>query len=231
VERTLGLGRIEQLFDTWDNITATPRRPVIRNLAAEGGLSDRHPFIFFVWQPDSKHRQVLPRVLWHRARLWVHKAIDSRDCQLPNKELLAQWIETYGVDSDFVRVRVRGLPPAADELQFIDRSRIKEAQEREPQSLDDDPLICGVDVRGGGAAWNVAVFRRGGDARSIPRIRIPGEHTRDRNVLVGKLSEILNDKRPDRKVAAMFIDMAFGSPIYERLCALGLSTSTKSTSA
>ena len=73
----------------------------------------------------------------------------------------------------------------------------------------------------GGAAWNVAAFRRGGDGRSIPRIRIPGEHTRDRNVLVGKLAEILKDKRPGRKVAAMFLDMAFGSPIYERLRALG----------
>jgi hypothetical protein len=60
-------------------------------------------------------------------------------------------------------------------------------------------------------------------ARSIPRIRIPGEHTRDRSVLVGKLSEILNDERPGRKVAAMFIDMAFGSPIYERLRALGFN--------
>jgi hypothetical protein len=72
-------------------------------------------------------------------------------------------------------------------------------------------------------AWNVAVFRRGGDARSIPRIRIPGEHTRDRNVLVGRLAEILKDKRPGRVVAAMFLDMAFGSPIYERLRALGFN--------
>ena len=55
-------------------------------------------------------------------------------------------------------------------------------------------------------------FRLGTDARSIPRIRIPGEHTRDRSVLVGKLAEILKDQRPTRKVAAMFIDMAFGSP-------------------
>ena len=46
---------------------------------------------------------------------WVHKAIDSQECTLPNKELIAEWIETYGVDSDFVRVRVRGLPPTADE--------------------------------------------------------------------------------------------------------------------
>jgi len=40
---------------------------------------------------------------------------------------------------------------------------------------------------------------------------------------VSKLSEILNDKRPGRKVAAMFIDMVFSSPIYERLRALGHS--------
>ena len=133
-------------------------------------------------------------------------------------KLIQEWIGIYEESSDFVRVR--GLPPAADELQFIDRERIKEAQEREPQSLDDDPLICGVDVSGGGAAWNVAAFRRGGDARSIPRIRIPGEHTRDRSVLVGKLAEILRDKRPDRKVTAMFIDTAFGRPIYGFRCEL-----------
>jgi hypothetical protein len=122
---------------------------------------------------------------------WTHKSIDSRDCRIPNKELIQEWIDLRGRTATFVRVRVRGLPPAADELQFIDRERIKEAQARVPQCLDDDPLVCGVDVSGGGAAWNVAAFRRGGDARSIPRIRIPGEHTRDRNVLVGKLSEIL----------------------------------------
>jgi hypothetical protein len=138
----------------------------------------------------------------------------------PTRNCWRSGSKTYGVDSDFVRVRVRGLPPTADELQFIDRERIKEAQEREPQSLDDDPLICGVDVSGGGTAWNVAAIRRSGDARSIPRIRIPGEHTRDRNVLVGRLAEILKDKRPGRVVAAMFLDMAFGSPIYERLRAL-----------
>ena len=50
----------------------------------------------------------------------------------------------FGEDSDFIRVRVRGLPPAADELQFIDRLRIREAQQREPQSVTADPLICGV---------------------------------------------------------------------------------------
>jgi hypothetical protein len=57
--------------------------------------------------------------------------------------------------------------------------------------------------------------------------RIAGEHTRHRSVLVGKLSEILNDKRPGRKVAAMFVDLAFGSPIYEHLRHSGSTTCTK----
>src|SRR5450755_2564921 len=154
----------------------------------------------------------------------VYAALFTTEARIPagtsNSDICRSQGEISSCDSDFTRVRVRGLPPAADELQFIDRSRILEAQKREAQSLDDDPLICGVDVSGGGAAWNVIAHRRGTDARSIPRIRIPGEHTRDRSVLVGKLAEILRDTRPSRKVTAMFIDMAFGSPIYERLRAL-----------
>jgi hypothetical protein len=72
-----------------------------------------------------------------------------------------------------------------------------------------------VDVSGGGAAWNVAAFHRVAMPAQSSAVRIPGEHTRDRSVLVGKLAEILRDKRPGRVVAAMFLDMAFGSPIYE----------------
>jgi hypothetical protein len=97
---------------------------------AEGGLSDGHPFIFFYGNPTRNTGKFYRVCFGNEQEGWVHKAIDSRDCTLPNKELLAEWIETYGVDSDFVRVRVRGLPPTADELQFIDRERIKEAQMR-----------------------------------------------------------------------------------------------------
>jgi phage terminase large subunit len=118
---------------------------------------------------------------------------------------------------DFIRCpRVRGLPPAPTSSRYRPR-----AQKRMPQSVTDDPLICRMDVSGGGAGWNVCAFRRGGDARSVPPIRIPGQHTRDRNVLVGKLADMLRDTRPGSKVTAMFIDMAFGLQIYERLRALG----------
>ena len=190
---------------------------------AQGGLTDGEPMHFVFGQPERNTGRFYELNFGKQEHRWNHRRIDSRSSRFANKELLAQCVEDYGEDSDYVRVRVRGLPPTANELQFIDRARIQAAQQREAQSLPDDPLICGVDVSGGGSSWNVVAFRRGADARTIPRVRIPGEHTRDRSVLVGQLAEILRDKRPGLKVAAMFIDMAFGSPIYERLRALGFS--------
>jgi len=76
---------------------------------AEGGLTDGHPFIFLYGNPTRSTGKFYRVCFGNEQDRWVHKAIDSRDCALPNKELIGEWIETYGVDSDFVRVRVRGL--------------------------------------------------------------------------------------------------------------------------
>jgi hypothetical protein len=139
----------------------------------------------------------------------------------------------YGEDSDWFRVRVLGLPPHADELQFIDFERIQNARGRAVEVLGDEPLVAGFDVSGGGAAWNVIRFRRGLDARSYPAIRITGEAGRDRNLLVGRAAEILkhgvrgtrfnahNAFAVRSPVEALFVDSAFGAPVVERLHALG----------
>jgi hypothetical protein len=128
-------------------------------------------------------------------------------------------VEDYGEDSDFVRVRVRGLPPNADELQYIDRARVDEARRREVWTLDNEPLIAGFDVSGGGSAWNVIRFRKGLDGRVRPPIRITGERGRD--LLVGVCTELLQDQRRGHRIDMLFIDAAFGAPIAERLKVLG----------
>ena len=120
-------------------------------------------------------------------------------------------------------MRVRGLPPRASELQFIDQGRIWEAQKRDlPMVLPDEPLVAGVDVSDGGSAWNVIRFRRGADARSIPPIRIAGEKVRgDRGPFLAKLAEVLTQEHGGHRVAMMFVDSAFGAPYVERLTAMG----------
>lgn len=188
---------------------------------AEGGLTDGMPMIFSFGNPTRNVGKFF-RVCFGRERdRWNSRSIDSRECAFPNHDLHDQWAKDYGVDSDFFRVRVRGLPPITGEHQFIPGELVSAAQTREAYTLNDEPLVCGVDVSGGGDAWNVCRFRRGYDARSIPPIRISGQDGRDRGVLVAKLAEVLSDRRPDRKVSAMFIDAGFGAAIVERLNALG----------
>ena len=190
---------------------------------AYGGLTDGEP-MFFAWGQPVRNSGEFNDVCFGRlAERWNHRRVDSRTSRFTNKELIAQWIRDYGEDSDYVRVRVRGLPPSADELQYIDSKRVKEARTRIVEVLPDEPLVAGFDVSGGGAAWNVIRFRRGRDGRSKPPIRITGEKGRDRDVLVGVASEVLRDQRPGHRVAAMFIDSAFGAAIYERLRSLGFS--------
>jgi hypothetical protein len=188
---------------------------------AEGGLTDGEPMVFLFGNPTRSSGKFYRVTFGSERERWVTRSIDSRSCKFTNKAQIAEWIQDYGEDSDFARVRIFGLPPNASELQFIDLDRIRKAQGRIVNPLPDEPLIAGFDVSGGGSAWNVIRFRRGQDGGSLPPIRITGEKGRDRAVLIGVCAELLRDQRPERKIAAMFVDSAFGSPIVERLHTLG----------
>lgn len=192
---------------------------------AEGGLTDGEP-MFFAWGQPVRNTGEFNRVCFgDKNPRWNHRRVDGRDSRFTNKELIAQWIKDYGIDSDFVKVRVLGLPPSASELQYIDKLRIDAARSRKAFALPDDPLLAGFDVSGGGKAWNVIRFRRGLDGKpaDLPAIRIPGEHDPERSQRVGICAELLNDRRPGHQLAALFIDSAFGAPIAVRLKALGFT--------
>ena len=188
---------------------------------AEGGLTDGEPHVYAFGNPTRSQGKFYRICFGSERHRWKPRSIDSRTSALTNKEQIAEWVADHGEDSDFVRVRVRGLAPSASELQFIDATRVYAAQKREIEVLPDESLIAGFDVSGGGSAWNVIRFRRGLDARSIPPIRISGEQGRDRSVLIAIAAEVMSEGRGGQKVAAMFVDSAFGAPIVERLHTLG----------
>ena len=66
----------------------------------------------------------------HRTE-WRHRMIDGRDVKRTNKAQLQAWIDTYGDDSDFVRVRVKGQFPRAGTTQFISTELVQGARKRE----------------------------------------------------------------------------------------------------
>lgn len=130
---------------------------------AEGGLTDGEPMFFAFGNPTRNSGKFYRITFGSDMARWKQRSIDSRTSARANKAQIAEWIEDYGIDSDFVKVRVLGLPPSASELQFIDQARVDAARKRVVETLPDEPLIAGFDVSGGGAAWNVIRFRRGSD--------------------------------------------------------------------
>jgi hypothetical protein len=178
--------------------------------------------MFFAWGQLVRNTGYFYRVCQGDiAARWNHRRVDSRTSRFTNKALLAQIATDYGEDSDTFRVRVLGFPPHASELQYIDGTRVAAARKRTYHATDDEPLVAGFDVSGGGKAWNVIRFRRGLDGNPRPPIRIPGEHDPDRSQRIGLCAELLSDRRPGHQIAAMFVDSAFGAPIVVRLQALG----------
>ena len=94
---------------------------------------------------------------------WQSLAIDSRDVPFSNKDQIERWIADYGEDSDFVRVRVRGMFPRVDAESFIPVSLAQDAVERNFQNQS-AAVILGVDVARFGNDSSVIYPRCGRDA-------------------------------------------------------------------
>lgn len=189
---------------------------------AEGGLTDGEPMILMFGNPTRSQGSFFQALFGSMRHRWKQFIIDSRLAKFTNKALISEWIQDYGLDSDFVRVRVLGLPPSASDLQFIGSDLVSGAQAREPISLGDEPLIAGLDVARGGEDECVIRFRRGNDARSIPPIRIPGEQARDSMRVVSIAAEMLGKDFNGRFVDQLFVDgTGIGGPIADRLIQLG----------
>src|SRR6185295_2897451 len=186
-----------------------------------GGLNDGEPMLFAFGQMARNTGEFYRVCFGALAERWNHRRVDSRTSRFTNKALIAQWIADYGIESDFVKVRVLGYPPSASELQYIDKARVDQARKRVMVALKDDPIVAGFDVSGGGKAWNVIRFRQGLNGNVLPPIWMAGDKDPDRSARIALCAELLNDRRPGHQLAAMFVDSAFGAAIVSRLHALG----------
>lgn len=159
---------------------------------AQGGLTDGEPMLFMFSNPtkpagfffDSHHDM--------SKRFRTYK-IDSRTAKMTNKALINQWIEDWGMESDFVKVRVLGEFPTTGDKQFIPTKLVDDAMDilRDPYATVNDPVIIGVDVARFGDDETTIYVRRGRDARSIPPTIIKGQDTLKTSLLVKKLAEEL----------------------------------------
>lgn len=157
----------KRLLIVYDEASAIP--DVIWEVT-EGALTDKNTQI--IWccfgnptRNKGRFRECFPGGRF--AKRWNSDVVDSRSVSFTNKDQIQKWIDDYGEDSDFVRVRVRGIFPRIDAESFISYTLATSAvnRELEPQG---GYVILGVDVGRFGDDPSVIYPRCGRDAVTRP---------------------------------------------------------------
>jgi len=95
---------------------------------AEGALTDaKTQIVFAAFGNPTRTTGRFHRVCT-RPGSWKYNRVDSRKVRFTNKGQIQEWINEYGEDSDFVRVRVAGLFPRAGFANFIPPELASSAQ-------------------------------------------------------------------------------------------------------
>lgn len=124
---------------------------------------------------------------------WSHRQIDSRTVEGTNKHQIQKWIDDEGEDSDFVRVRVRGLFPRVSDTQIFPSPSVTNAMARNltPAEFGQYPKVLSVDVARFGNDTTVLTLRQG------PKVHFQHQHRGLRNTEVaGKVRDIYGE-HPD----------------------------------
>lgn len=104
---------------------------------------------------------------------WNSRKVDSRTCKMTNKKEINEWVETYGEDSDFIRVRVRGEFPRAGNMQFVPSDVVDYcmALDMPLEAYLYSPVVIGVDVARYGDDKSVICIRQGRKVHEFRKFR------------------------------------------------------------
>lgn len=181
---------------------------------AEGALTDRNTQI--IWccfgnptQNSGRFKGCFGRFK-HRWKTWQ---IDARSCRLTNKAQIRQWIDDYGEDSDFCRVRIRGIFPRAAANQFISSEAVAVCRDYRAEGYHTAPKIMGVDVARFGE--DQTVFSRRQGRKVFPMLKFRGLDT---SQVAAQLMACMRQWAPQ----AVFIDgVGVGGGVVDQCRALG----------
>ena len=176
---------------------------------AEGALTDADTEI--IWCAFGNPTRNTGRFFhcFHKFRgLWHTERVDSREVSISNKAQIQKWIDTYGIDSDFVKVRVRGEFPTASDRQFIGQDLVDAARGRHlrEDQYNFAPVILTCDPAWYGDDELVIGLRQGLSFKILMTI---AKNDNDAQV-AGYIANYEDQHNAD----AVFIDQGYGTGIY-----------------
>ena len=181
----------------------------------EGAMTDPRSF-WFVFGNPTRNTGRFKNCFTTDVKRWVTRHIDSRTCKMTNKAELEEWIEAYGEDSDFVRVRILGQFPRAGAMQFIPSDTVERAMLGEVpyEAYCLVPIVIGVDVARYGDDKSVIAVRQGRKLHELRKFR--GINT------MQLAAEVVSCMKDHGGAAAVFVDgVGVGAGVVDRLQMLG----------
>lgn len=175
---------------------------------AEGALTDENTeIIWAVFGNPTRNTGRFKECFGKLKHRWRCSQIDSRTVDGTNKHQLQQWVDDYGEDSDFVKVRVRGMFPSVSMKQFISVEDVDAAYGRylRDEQYNFAPKIISVDP-----AWEgddeLVIGLRQGLAFKVLR-KMPKN---DNDMQIANIVANLED---EYNASAVFVDMGYGTGI------------------
>lgn len=175
----------------------------------EGALTDANTEIIWCAFGNPTRNSGRFRECFRKYRkFWNTYQIDSRTVKISNKAKIEEWLDAYGEDSDFFKVRVRGVFPSASDLQFISTEIADKAQKQSYKlgAFEHLPVIIGVDPAWTGSDSLEIVMRQGYYMK--PLASIP------KNDDDWRMAQLIAQFEDEYKADAVFIDMGYGTGIY-----------------
>jgi hypothetical protein len=144
---------------------------------------------------------------------WLTRQVDSRTAKMANKAQIDQWVDDYGEDSDFVRIRVRGVFPRAGSNQFIPCDVVDACKVYKAHGYESQSVLIGVDVARFGDDQTVICIRQGRKLKKLIKYR-----GLDTMQTAGRVVEVIQQY----KKATCFVDgVGVGGGVVDRLRQLG----------
>ena len=181
----------------------------------EGAMTDPRS-IWCVFGNPTKNTGRFKDCFEHDSARWGTRHIDSRTAKMTNKTELEEWIKAYGIDSDFVRVRILGLFPRFGAMQFISTESVDKAMllDMPYEAWCLLPVVFGVDVARYGDDKSCIAIRQGRKLHEIRKFR-------ELNTMQ-LAAEIVAAMKDWGQVAAVFVDgVGVGAGVVDRLQMLG----------
>jgi hypothetical protein len=161
----------------------------------------------------------------HTAREeWNTVNVDSRTVEGLAQDEIQSWVDAYGIDSDYCRPRVLGIPPRVSLSALFSAEQINEAMLREPppsETWDPYPVIVSLDPAHLGTNSSCIVTRRGKNMRFMPPIRMTGQNA---TAVVNRLVQHVTLLRRAGHVVHVVLDQSgMGGPYVDMARERGLN--------